>query len=195
MARHQRTASDVNAAYRLLSAAMREGRLRPQAALSWAVRWTRGEDISVVSLLTPGPFSAVANAPVLAHSNQEVLKTLTAVLSGGDPEAEVDDEYKHLFPPGHDALAPATTVQEPGGKTHPVPSVGNTASPSTPYASAGRDRYDDADRITDATADLLWPAATEEEARARYERSVAAGALKPYSDADLHDAIFGKDAG
>jgi hypothetical protein len=108
MAGSRRTASEVNAAHRLLMDAVKAGRLGPRSAVMWARRWVAGENIGVVGVLEPGPGRAAANKPLLAHSNQQVLQQLTAVLSGTAPEDEPDPEFAGLFPP----VDPTNTVAD-----------------------------------------------------------------------------------
>jgi hypothetical protein len=153
----------------------------------WARRWAHGENIGVVGVLEPGPGRAAANKPVLAHSNQQVLQTLTAVLSGVDPEAEVDPQFGHLFPPG--TPPPSSLVYQQGSpKARMTTAVEDTATTNrhVAYAGAGGD-------MTDAEGDMLFPPRTEAEAEEQRRRVTAmARATEPYSDDELHRAIWGE---
>jgi hypothetical protein len=180
---------------KVIAAAVERGALSPHSALRWARRASAGEDVSVLPSLAGDARVAKANRRVAAHSNLAVLQQLTSALLGElDP---ADEEFSSLFPPGSFTERTSLIYDAPdqrGNRRKPttVPGVEETSTNNrySPYASASR--YDDAWRITDAEGDLLWPPRTEAEAEAR-ARAAAAG-IRPYSDDQLNDLIFGSGA-
>jgi hypothetical protein len=86
---------------------------------------------------------------------------------------------------------------------HAVPTADNWPPPGMPSANpvgvyaSHRDRYDDADRITDQQADTLYPSRTEAEAEARRRAAVdgAAGPIEDLGLEELHAMLFGDTTG
>jgi hypothetical protein len=201
----------VNAACRVIQAALERGALSPRSALSWAARYGRGEDVTAaVAAMTGSAWLREENKRVRAHSNSQIVQQIMDLLSQAvDGAPEPDDEFDYLFPPSMNTTRTTLIYDAPDRDTgkRPAPRTvdpaivppgyeyGTTSNQTNRWASAGhRDRYDPAVQgITDAEADRLFPGQgrTEAEAIARYRGAVAAGAVRPYSDGDLHDLLFG----
>ncbi len=196
------TASRILALHEMIKTALAAGAVSPQRALVWARRAAAGEDISVIEHLTPTEWRREENRPVLAHSNQQVLRTLTAVLSGGtDPGDAVDPEYQSAWPPGtfddgrpgHGAVVNPPLIYEGGQLAE------NGARRALPYASGpvrGRypgDPHGYEDDLADDSRDLVFASGTGAQALAEWRKTAADEAELAADDtsAEIYEQIFG----
>lgn len=202
MARDERAAR-VLALHGLIMAAVRRGALTEDAAVRWARRAARGEDIRAgVSMLTDGTAPEQIRAHSGAQVANQIMTLLQPVLSGGWPapegttDIERDPSLAQLWPPGvwddggpgHGTYSPEPPVYEDGKLMQPG-AAENGATRYRPYASAR-------ERITDAEAAALFPPASwpPDESWVRARAAMETG-RKPYTDEELHAHLFGDTTG